>query len=194
MRAEAQGISFLDHALNAVLMLSHVALSRGDLVGLIAFDTAARRFVPPGPGPATERKILNAVYDLDARFAEPDYLQMFSLVRARVQRRSLVVLFTQVLDAAAAQSLSTLLSRLLPHHLPLCVLLRNRDVDQLAVADVTDDRGLYVCGAAAEAILWRDQWVKDLRAAGALVIDAYPEQLTPRVVRHYVDAKTRRLL
>jgi uncharacterized protein (DUF58 family) len=194
MRAEAERLSFLDHALNATLMLAHVALARGDQVGLLAFDDTPRDFVPPGPGDATERKIISAVYDLEARLMEPDYTAAFTFVKTRVRRRSLVVVFTQVLDPAAAGRLATLLRGLMPRHLPLCVMLRDRDIDQLAVGDVHDPRDVYVRGAAAEAILWREQLLRDMRHAGVLVIDAYPDQMTPQVLKRYVEIKARQLL
>jgi uncharacterized protein (DUF58 family) len=194
MRAEAEGLSFLDHALNASLMLAHVALTRGDQVGLLAFDDAPRGFVAPGGGDATERKIIRAVYDLEARLVEPDYAAAFAFARTRVRKRSLVVLLTQVLDQAAAARVSALLRGLMPRHLALCVLLRDRDVDQLVAGEVKDPRELYVRGAAAEAILWREALIRDLKSAGVLVLDAYPEQMTPQVVKRYVEVKARQLL
>lgn len=194
MRAEAEALSFLDHALNATLMLAHVAIERGDQVGLLAFDEVMHAFVPPASGKAAERKILSAAYGLEARLAECDFMAAFGFIKTRVRRRSLVVLFTQVLDQAAATRLTALLRRLMPRHLPLCVLLRDRDVDRLAVGEVTDPRDLYVRGAAAEALLWREQLIRDMKAAGVLVIDAYPEQVTPQVVKRYVEIKARQLL
>ena len=44
------GLSPLDHAFNAMLMLAHVALIRGDQVGLLAFSDRVRAYVPPGGG------------------------------------------------------------------------------------------------------------------------------------------------
>ena len=41
------GLSPLDHAFNAMLLLAHVALIRGDQVGLLAFSDRVRAFVAP---------------------------------------------------------------------------------------------------------------------------------------------------
>ena len=49
------GLSPLDHALNAMLMLAHVALIRGDQVGLLAFSDRVRAYVPPGGGAAADQ-------------------------------------------------------------------------------------------------------------------------------------------
>jgi uncharacterized protein (DUF58 family) len=194
MRAEAEGLSFVDHALNATLMLAHIALSRGDQVGFLAFDDEPRAFVPPAGGRATERTIIRAAFDLHARIAEPDFARTFSFARTRVQRRSLVVVFTQILEPSAATRLATMMRGLMPRHLPVCVLLRDRDVDQLAVEAPTTPRDLYVSAAAAVAIHWRDQLLRDLRKAGVIVFDAYPSAMTPALLRRYADIKARRLL
>jgi uncharacterized protein (DUF58 family) len=80
---------------------------------------------------------------------------------------------------------------LLPRHLPLCVLLRDTDVEALATAP---DEDLYVRAAAAEALAWRDSLIRGLRNAGVLVLDTTPGELTPELVRGYLEVKARRLL
>lgn len=194
MRAEAEGLSFVDHALNATLMLGHVALSRGDQLGFLAFDDEPRAFVPPAHGLAVERTVIRAAFDLHARLAEPDFERVFAFVRTRVRKRSLVVIFTQVVDATAAAQLARLVRGLMPRHLPLCILLRDRDVDHLAMNRPAAPHDVYVNAAAAEAIQWRDQMARDLRIAGVIVIDAYPEAVTPSLLRKYAEIKSRQLL
>jgi uncharacterized protein (DUF58 family) len=53
---------------------------------------------------------------------------------------------------------------------------------------------LYVRAAAAEALAWRDALVRGLRRAGVLVLDARPGDLTPELVKGYLEVKARRLL
>ena len=48
MTAESDGLAQLDHALNAVLMLAHVAARAGDQLGLLAFDAGAQLPAPGG--------------------------------------------------------------------------------------------------------------------------------------------------
>ena len=50
MTAESQGLSQFDHALNASLMLAHVASRTGDQVGLVGFADRIRAFVRPQGG------------------------------------------------------------------------------------------------------------------------------------------------
>lgn len=194
MTAEAEGLSHLDHALNAMLMLSHVSVRAGDHVGLVAFDSRMRTFVTPEGGPNALKKLVRASYDLFPSLVEPDYRTVFASVKTRLRKRSLLVLFTQVLDAATQRELVPLVRSLSPTHLPLCVLFRDESVEQLARASGDDDTALHVRGAAAGELVWRDRLVEEMRGAGALVLHVRPQDLTQQLIGRYLDVKSRQLL
>src|SRR6185436_5149072 len=63
MTNEASGLSLLDHSLNAMLMLSYVALARGDAVGLLCFSDEIHGFVPPRSGMKQMNRLLHAAFD-----------------------------------------------------------------------------------------------------------------------------------
>jgi len=73
-------------------------------------------------------------------------------------------------------------------------LMRDRDVEDLATTPADAARDLYVRAAAAEALGWRDGLIRTLRNAGVLVLDVFPNDLTPELVKGYLEIKTRRLL
>jgi uncharacterized protein (DUF58 family) len=195
MTVEAGGLSHLDHALNAVLMMSHVAARSGDHVGLVAYDAEVRAFVPPAGGARATQRLTQATYDLHPALVEPDHRAAFELLSRRVRRRALVILFTQVIDDVAAGTVRRLMRSLAPRHLPLCVLFRDGAVDAIVEsppdAAVSD---LYLRGAAAETILWRDRLVRDLKAGGALVLHTLPQRLTPALVNRYLEIKAQQML
>ncbi|HEY8039783.1 MAG TPA: DUF58 domain-containing protein [Polyangiaceae bacterium] len=194
MRGESGGLTSIDHALNAALLTADVALRGGDKAGLMIFDETPRRFVPPTGGRAGGRKLTRAVYALEAGLAATDYRSAMMFLRAQVRARSLFVVFTNLLDPRSAKELASSVKSLLPRHLPLCVLLRDTDVEALAVAPVDRVDDLYVRAAAAETLAWRDGLIRGLRNAGVLVLDAKPGELTPELVKGYLDVKARRLL
>jgi uncharacterized protein (DUF58 family) len=195
MTAETAGLSHLDHALNATLMMSHVAARTGDHVGLLAFDERVRTWLPPSGGARAAQKIVQASYDLQAALVEPDYRAAFDQLALRMRKRSLVVLFTHVIDDHAARDVASLARGLLPRHLPLVVLFRDVDVDALAEPGGDERAGsLFVRGAAAELIVWRDRLVRDLGRAGVLTLDTTPAHLTPALVNRYLEIKARQLL
>jgi hypothetical protein len=80
-------------------------------------------------------------------------------------------------------------------HLALAVLFRDTDVDRLTEVGTNPyELELYVAGAAAEASLWRERLVRDIKAAGALVVHAAPDRVTPAVVSEYLEIKAKQLL
>jgi uncharacterized protein (DUF58 family) len=195
MTTESAGLTHLDHALNAVLMMSHVAARSGDHVGLVAYDSKVRAFVPPTGGPRATQRLIQATYDLHADMVEPDHRAAFEFVSRRVRRRALVILFTQVIDDVAAGMVLRLTRGLSSRHLPLCALFRDGALDALVEAPAElHGHDLYRRGAAAEAILWRDRLVRDLKAGGAHVLHTLPGKLTPALVNRYLEIKAQQML
>jgi uncharacterized protein (DUF58 family) len=194
MRGETGGLTAIDHALNAALLTADVALRGGDRAGLMVFDEAPRKFVPPTGGRAGARKLIRAVYALQASLAATDYSAAMAFLRAQVRARALFVVFTNLLDPRSAKELAASMKGLLPRHLPLCVLLRDTDVESLATAPARGAQELYVRAAAAESLAWRDSLIRGLRNAGVLVLDTKPGELTPELVKGYLEVKARRLL
>jgi len=213
MTAESGGLARFDHALNATLMLAHVAARSGDNVGLMSFDSQVRAFVAPVSGRRAAQRVLAASYDLEPQLTESDFEAAFATLNRRLRKRALVVLFTHVVDDVSARGVLRVVRGLGPRHLPLCVLFRDPAVE--AVAEGRDpegsvqvrgqgqaqtelgresDRSLYTRAAAAEVLLWQDKLVRDLTAAGAHVLHADPVGLTPAVINRYLSIKARTLL
>jgi uncharacterized protein (DUF58 family) len=199
MTAETAGLSLFDHALNATLMLSHVAVRNGDQVGLLAFSHDVKSYAPPTAGRRATQTIIQAGYHLHPELVESNYGLAFDQLSARVRKRTLVVLFTQVVDEAAARELLRLTRGLLPRHLPLLVLFRDVDVERLlepSPGEVAEGDALagYVRAAAAEVVSWRDRVALELRKQGALILDVVPQKLTPALINRYLEVKARHLL
>jgi uncharacterized protein (DUF58 family) len=194
MRGETGGLTAIDHALNAALLTADVALRGGDRAGLMIFDEVPKKFVPPTGGRAGGRRLTRAVYALEASLAATDYGAAMAFLRAQVRARSLFVVFTNLLDPRSAKDLAASVKALLPRHLPLCVLMRDTDVEALATAPAPTAADLYIRAAAAESLAWRDSLIRGLTNAGVLVLDTKPTALTPELVKGYLEVKARRLL
>ena len=194
MRGEADGLTSIDHALAAALLTADVALRGGDRAGLLTFDDKPRSFLRPSGGRSGGRKLTRAAYALDAGLAATDYRAAMVFLKTQVKARSLFILFTNLLDPRAARDLASAVRSLMPRHLPLCVLMRDSEVENLAVAPVKGEDDLLVRAAAGETIAWREGVVRTLKNAGALVLDARPDEITPLLVKRYLEVKARRLL
>jgi len=198
MTAESEGLAQLDHALNAVLMLAHVAARGGDQLGLMAFDARVRHYLAPAGGRRAAQRVAHAMYDVHASLVETDFEGAFAELTKRLRKRALVVLFTQVIDDVSAQTVLRQVRSLRPRHLPVCVLFRDPDLDRLAEPGgglaTAPDGELFVAAAAAETILWRERLVRDLKTGCALVLHVPPRQTTPAIINRYLQIKAQHLL
>jgi uncharacterized protein (DUF58 family) len=194
MLGESEGLSYVDRALNASLLAADVALRTGDRAGLFVFDDAPKRYLAPVGGKSGGQRLIRAVYELNANLAATDYRGSLAFLRAQTSARSLVIIFTQLLDARSGNDLSASARALMPRHVPLVVLMRDVDVERAATAPIEGEIDVYERAAAGEALAWRDALISRLRRDGVFVIDTRPDDLTPDLVKQYLEIKTRRLL
>ncbi len=181
-------LSHFDHALNALLLLAYVALRQGDAVGVQTFGHADPRWLAPRKSVATVNLLLSGLFDLMPSHATPDYLVAGELLYARLTRRTLVVIVTNLRDEDDSQMLPVL--RLLRRrHLTLVANLREPGLDQAAnTRPRTFDEALAY-GAAAEYLSARASTIARLRREGARVIDAHPQELPRMLVNQYWQMK-----
>lgn len=198
MTNNSSGLSLLDHSLNAMLMLSFVALRQGDSVGLVCFSDQIHTFVPPRSGMAQMNRLLHAGFDRFPRLVESRYDEAFVYLDTHCKKRSLVVLMTNLIDEVNSHQVHRYLTNLVGRHLPLSVLLRDHSL--FDAADAVDprlpatDRQLFCAAAAAEILTWRHQVLTDLEHRGVLSLDVFPEDMTAPLVNQYLDIKARHLL
>ncbi len=189
----SDGVSRFEHALAAAMVLADVATRSGDHVGLLVFNDALRAFVPPAKGMLALHRIRDALVPLEANLTEPDYAGAFRALAARHRRRSLIVLFTDVVDVRASRAVIAHTARSAARHLPLVVALKN---DALVAAALPHGDGarLFESAAAEELLLERDEALTAMRRAGVSVLDVSPRVMTAAVVNRYLAIKARALL
>ncbi len=194
MTNEAAGLSLLDHSLNAMLMMSYVALRQGDAVGLVCFSDQVHVFVPPRSGMKQMNHLLHASFDRFPDLVESRYDQAFLYLRTHCPKRALVVLVTNIIDEVNSMQVEQYLGSLVGRHLPLGVLLRDHQLFDAADETPRSAEQLFRAAAAADILTWRHQVLTDLEHTGVLTIDAFPEHLTAPMINRYLEIKARHLL
>jgi uncharacterized protein (DUF58 family) len=194
MTNEANGLSLLDHSLNAALMLSYVALRQGDSVGMVCFADRILSYVPPKGGLTQMNQLLHASFDRFPEVVESRYDDAFLHLASHCKKRSLVVLITNIIDEVNSHQVQSYLGTLVGKHLPLGVLLRDHQLFSAADAPHTGDPSLFRSAAAAEILSWRHQVLRDLEHKGVLALDVFPEDMTAPLVNSYLQIKARHLL
>ena len=188
MRSQDGDLAHFDHALNACLLLSYVALRQGDAVGLATFAGEQQRFLAPVKGPAQLNVLLNAVYDLDSSRRPADYAAAAEHLLARQRRRALVVLVTNLRDEDDEQLLGAV-KRIGRQHRVLVASLREEVLDELRQSPVqTWQQALTYCGTI-DYLNARAQLHERLTAHGIPVLDARPGELGAQLVTRYLSWK-----
>ncbi|MHC8388056.1 DUF58 domain-containing protein [Pseudomonas sp. MDT2-39-1] len=188
MRSQDGELAHFDHALNACLLLSYIALRQGDAVGLSTFASDRPHYLAPVKGPGQLSVLLNTVYDLDSTQRPADYQAAATQLLARQKRRALVVLVTNLRDEDD-EELLTAVKRLSKLHRVLVASLREDLLDNLRHAPVqTLPEALAYCGTVAY-LNDRAQLHERLSAHGVPVVDARPGELGPALVTRYLAWK-----
>lgn len=194
MTARVGEYTKLDYAVNAALLLAHVCMQHGDRVGVLAFSDQVDAYLPPGRGARHLAQLIDVVAHVQPRLLESNYTGAFSYLALRSRRRTLVTIFTDLIDPDASSILLTQMRRLTPRHLPLCVTMRDADVDRALDARVRVAHDVYRQMAAREV---RDAYMAVIRKmthGGALAVNVAADALSLATVNRYVEVKARGLL
>ncbi len=194
MAGEAGGVSKLDGAIVAAVALARVAATMGDAVGWLAFADRILSFSPPRSGQGQVRRMAEALCEVELRLLEPDYRLAFSPLRGRAGRRSLLIVFTDIVDVEASQRLLACVSALRSRHLPLLVAVRDPTLDALAGRPPADALEAFRCAVAVGLVERRELALASLARRGVLVLDARPDQITAPLINEYLRIKAAGLL
>lgn len=194
MMTQIGELTRLDTAVNAALLLSHVALRRGDRVGLMAFAEQVQVFVPPRAGRSQFHRMTEQLYDVRPSPVESNYQAGFARLRTVLHGRALVVMFTDLNDQDVARVIARHLTSLARHHLALCATLRDPAVDSAAENMPRTGRQLYQKVVAGRLLEDRALVLDQLARVGVLTVDAPADKLTPNSINRYLELKERALL
>lgn len=194
MLTPAGELTRLDAAINTALLLTYVALVRGDRVGLVSFADGVQAYVPPRRGRAHFYGIVEQLYHVRAQPVESDYGAAFARLRSDLRGRALVALFTDITDPDVARLVGRHLLLLARHHLPLCVVLSDPVLRAQADRIPSVGRDLYEKVVAQRLLEERATLLDEMRRGGVLTVDAPADQLTPATINRYLELKQRALL
>lgn len=182
----------IDYALGACMMLASRARNFGDRIGVVVFDDRIRHVSPPRRAdPPALARVLAGV---ETRLVEPNYPLAFASLGRTFRKRSLVILFCDVIDASVSRALVSSFGRIGRAHLPLAVAIRNPALEMAATGEVGKPEDTWYRAAAEELVQARATTLQVMRQSGVLVVDTPPGDALVRTLDKYVEIKERGLL
>lgn len=190
MSGEGQKLTKLDYAINASLLLGYVGVSRDDKVGLLAFADRVKLYLPPRRGQPQLQQILAALYNLQPEVVESDYRSACQYISLKNRKRSLVCIFTDLIDEAASHELITYVASLTKIHLVMCVVMLDSSLVSQAAKAPTDSQSVYEKGVALAVLRHREKAISILKNRGVVVVSVPPEDLSISTINKYLEIKS----
>lgn len=188
------GVPKIDRAINAALLLAYVSLRSGDKTALFGFDTrpTVTSNVLSGVGAFPHMQQLAS--KLDYSVEEANYTLALTSLAARLERRSLIVLFTDFVDTISAELMLENVKRLMDRHLVIFACFEDEQLSEMIGAEpVTADlvsRAVIADGLLKE----RELVLRKLEHLGVQVIETRPDRFSTELVSRYLDIKRKEML
>jgi uncharacterized protein (DUF58 family) len=185
------GAPRVDRALNAALMLAYVGLKLGDRVSFFAFDakpTLATGFVT-GSHAFEHLKALTA--GIDYSTSETNHTLGLATLAERLQRRSMIVVFTDFADTIGAEMMVENIARLARRHMIVFVAFHDEELETLRSAELQSPDDVSRAVIAHQLLRERSLVLARLRRMGVFIVDAPAEKLGPELVRAYDELRRR---
>lgn len=191
MKMPFDGMTLLDYAINATLVLSNIALYRQDKAGLITFAQHIDNFILADKKPLQLNTILETLYKQETDFQEPDFERLFSLIRNRITNRSLLILFTNFETMESLERELPFLKRIAHYHLLMIVFFENTELKQVVDKKATSTEEIYIKTIAEKYQLEKRLIVKELQKHGIISLLTSPANLTIDTINKYLELKNR---
>jgi uncharacterized protein (DUF58 family) len=194
MKMPFEGMTLLDYAINATLILSRVALIKQDRAGLVTFAENIGHFIPADRKASQMGSILETLYNQQTKFLESDFEKLYAHVRTRISQRSLIVLFTNFESLSGLQRQLPYIRSIARNHLVLVVFFENTELRQLTDEKANDIETLYTKTIAEKFVYEKRLIVKELQQHGIFTILTAPQNLTVNTVNKYLELKARQAI
>lgn len=191
MKMPFAGMSLLDYAINASLVLSNIALRKGDRAGLLSFQTRRDGAVLPGNRSNQLELILEQLYREKTTYQESNLKPVHRWLSRFVGQRSLVMLYTNYESLYSLERQLPLLKMIARRHLLLVVFFKNTEIEALTERSTEDTEEIYVKGLAEDMLLEKKQMLRRLRQAGIQCLLTRPAELTASALNKYLELKSR---
>ncbi len=193
MQQAFAGMTILDYAINASLVLSYVALHRDDKAGIITFADEFSDFVKPDRGPTQMNDILECLYRQTTNFAESDYSTLVVNTNHLVGQRSLLVLYTNFFDYTSMLRQLPYLRQLNSRHRLLVVFFIDQERRDFINQQPRSIKDYYEHSIAAKIDNEQTLIINTLRQYGINSLLTSPQNLSVNVINRYLEMKSRQM-
>lgn len=193
MQQAFRGMTLLDYAINASLVLSYVAMRKEDKAGIATFNEHFDTFVPASRQPGHMQALLENLYSQQTTFGETDFSSLCVHLNKHVNKRSLLILYTNFSGMGSMNRQLAYLQQLNRQHRLLVVFFEDADLKSYIAAPAKDTEGYYRHVIAEKFAFEKRLIVTTLKQHGIYSLLTTPENLSVDVINKYLEMKSRQL-
>jgi len=194
MKSPFEGLSLLDYAINASLVLSNIILKKDDKAGLITFSHQMGSMVPATNKSGQMQVILETLYNQKTHYLDTNYELLYATLRRKITTRSLLILYTNFDSLSSLNRQLNFLRLLNKRHLLVVVIFENTELESVINENVESIEDVYVKTIAEKFSYEKKQIVKELTNYGIQTILTAPKNLTINAINKYLELKSRNLI
>ena len=191
MRMPFEGMTLLDYAINASLVISNIAIKKDDKAGLITFHYKISSVLPAARQQHQMSRILETLYNQKTAFKETDFSRLYSTIKSRINQRSLLLLFTNFETLSGMQRQLPFLRKMAQSHVLVVIFFENTELKELLDSPAGSMRAIYQKAIAEKYMLEKKRIGKTLSSYGIYSILTTPENLTVDTINKYLEFKSR---
>ena len=194
MKMPFNGLSLLDYAINATLVLSNVILKKQDKAGMFAFSKKVENRVAAEKRSAQMQKILENLYNIKTDFFESDFSRLYVDIKKNINQRSLILLYTNFETVDSLHRQLPYLKGIAKNHLLVVVFFNNTELNELIHKKAENIQEVYDKVIAEKFAFEKRLIVNELKKYGIHSILTQPENLTLDTINKYLEIKARGIL
>ncbi len=194
MQMPFEGMSLLDYAINASLVISNIAVKKEDKAGLITFQHKIGTLLPASSRNNQVQLIMQALYNQKTAFKEADYSTLYAMARRKITQRSLLLLYTNFETLSGMYRQLPYLLNLAKFHLLVVIFFKNTELDELLNQKAEKTRNIYRKAIAEKLAYEKHMIMKELANHGIQSILTAPKHLTVNTINKYLELKARGLI
>ena len=194
MEIPVAGMSLLDYAINAALVISNIALRKQDRAGVLTFAHRLEALLPAERRQNQLGRILDLLYKQTTSHLESNYEELYAAIARQIKQRSLIILYTNFETLAALRRQLPYLRRLASRHLLVTVFFENTELRKVKTRAAATVEEIYIKTVAEQLDFEKRQIVRELERYRIQPILTTPAGLAAATINKYLELKARNLI
>ena len=194
MKMPFDGLSLLDYAINATLVMSSITLKKQDKAGMFCFSKKVENRVVAERRTSQMNLILETLYNIKTDFHESDYSKLYADIKRNINQRSLLFLYTNFETLDGLERQLPYLQAIAKQHVLVTIFFENTELEELISKPAKSIPEIYNKTIAEKFSYEKRLIVKELESRGVYAILTKPENLTVNVINKYLEFKARGII